>query len=72
MNYEEVYLSAYASVPEVRRGLEDYLRFYNGLGRHQSLGSGSRPRSSMDSLMEGGVSPEKGDRITGRRAGILG
>lgn len=38
MNYEEVYLRAYASVPEVQRGLEDYLRFYNGIGRHQSPG----------------------------------
>ena len=36
--YEEVYLKAYASVLEAQRGLEDYLRFYNGLRPHQALG----------------------------------
>ena len=38
VKYEEVYLKAYASVLEARRGLEDYFRFYNGLRPHQALG----------------------------------
>ena len=38
VKYEDVYLKAYASVLEARRGLEDYFRFYNGLKPHQALG----------------------------------
>ena len=38
MKYEGVYLKAYASVLEARRGLEDYLQFYNGIRPHQTLG----------------------------------
>ena len=38
VKYEEVYLKAYASVPEAQRELEDYFRFYNGLRPHQALG----------------------------------
>ena len=38
VKYEEVYLKAYASVLETKRGLEDYFRFYNGLRPHQALG----------------------------------
>ena len=38
MKYEEVYLKAYADAHEARKGLENYLRFYNHLGPHQSPG----------------------------------
>ena len=38
VKYEEVYLKAYASVLEAKRGLEDYFRFYNRLRPHQALG----------------------------------
>ena len=38
VKYEEVYLRAYVSILEARRGLEDYFRFYNGLRPHQGLG----------------------------------
>ena len=38
VKYEEVYLKAYANVPEARRELGDYFRFYNDLRPHQALG----------------------------------
>ena len=38
VKYEEVYLKVYASVLDAQRGLEDYVRFYNGLRPHQALG----------------------------------
>ena len=38
VKYEEVYLKAYAGVPEAQRGLADYFRLYNGLRPHQALG----------------------------------
>ena len=38
VKYEEVYLKAYASVPEAQRELEGYFRFYNGIRPHQALG----------------------------------
>ncbi len=49
VKYEEVYLKAYASVPEAQKGLEDYFRFYNGLRPHQAWATGPRPRSSTKS-----------------------
>ncbi|MBV9840216.1 MAG: transposase, partial [Sphingomonadaceae bacterium] len=36
--YEEVYLHAYASVPEARAGIGRYLEFYNAVRPHSSLG----------------------------------
>ena len=38
VKYEEVYLKAYANVPEAHRGLEDCFRFYNRLRPHHALG----------------------------------
>ena len=35
---EEVYLKAYANVPEARASIGKYLDFYNGRRPHQSLG----------------------------------
>ena len=38
LKYEEVYLKAYASVPEARTSIGAWLAFYNGERKHQSLG----------------------------------
>ena len=37
VKYEEVYLKAYDSIAEARKGLKAYFDFYNRLRRHQSL-----------------------------------
>ena len=37
IKYEEVYLRAYASVPEARASIRRYLGFYNGRRPHSSL-----------------------------------
>ncbi len=39
VKYEEVYLNAYASVPEARAGLGRYLAFYNSVRPHSALGA---------------------------------
>lgn len=38
VKYEEVYLKAYANVPEGRASIGKYLDFYNARKSHQSLG----------------------------------
>ena len=38
VKYEEVYLKAYTSASETRRGLGAYFRFYNNQRPHQALG----------------------------------
>ena len=38
VKYEEVYLNAYASVPEARAGIGRYMAFYNALRPHSALG----------------------------------
>ena len=38
VKYEEVYLRAYTSVSEARASIGRYLRFYNGMRPHSSLG----------------------------------
>lgn len=42
IKYEEVYLKAYASVPEARASINQYLAFYNSRRPHSSL-DGSPP-----------------------------
>jgi putative transposase len=37
VKYEEVYLKAYESLSEAKKGLGDYFEFYNSRRRHQSL-----------------------------------
>lgn len=37
LKYEEIYIKAYASVPEARRGIGDWLTFYNDRRLHQAL-----------------------------------
>ncbi len=48
IKYEEVYLHAYDSVSEARRGLERYLTFYNHSGHTQRLTDQHRMRSISD------------------------
>ena len=38
VKYEEVYLHAYASVPEARAGISRYIGFYNAVRPHSALG----------------------------------
>ena len=38
VKYEEVYLNAYASVPEARAGIGCYIAFYNAVRPHSALG----------------------------------
>jgi len=38
LKYEDVYIKAYASVPEARRGIGGWLTFYNDERLHQALG----------------------------------
>ncbi len=37
VKYQDVYLKAYSSIAEVRKGLREYFEFYNSRRRHQSL-----------------------------------
>ncbi|WP_153039320.1 integrase core domain-containing protein, partial [Pseudovibrio axinellae] len=37
IKYEEVYLKAYASVPEARKSIKQYITFYNQKRPHSSL-----------------------------------
>src|SRR5271168_633618 len=38
LKYEDIYIKAYASVPEARRGIGGWLTFYNDERLHQALG----------------------------------
>jgi putative transposase len=38
LKYEDIYIKAYASVPEARHGIGAWLSFYNGERLHQALG----------------------------------
>ena len=38
LKYEDVYIKAYASVPQARRGISGWLSFYNNERLHQALG----------------------------------
>jgi putative transposase len=49
VKYEEVYLKAYGSVAEARRGLGGYLTFYNDVRPHQSFGYRT-PREVFEGL----------------------
>jgi putative transposase len=47
LKYEEVFIKAYGSVIEARRGIGDWLRFYNEERPHQALGYRT-PRGVFD------------------------
>jgi putative transposase len=50
VKYEEVYLKAYASVPEARASIGKYLDFYNGRRPHQSLGRQTPDQAYFNAL----------------------
>ena len=50
VKYEEVYLKAYANVPEARASIGKYRDFYNGKRPHQSLGRQTPDQAYFTSL----------------------
>jgi putative transposase len=50
VKYEEVYLKAYANVPEARASIGRYLDFYNGRRPHQSLGRQTPDQAYFNAL----------------------
>lgn len=50
VKYEEVYLKAYANVPEARASIGKYLDFYNGKRPHQSLARQTPDQAYFKSL----------------------
>jgi putative transposase len=50
LKYEEVYLKAYANVPEARASIGKYLDFYNGRRPHQSLGRQTPDQTYFNAL----------------------
>ena len=50
VKYEEVYLKAYANVPEARASLGKYLAFYNATRPHQSLGRQTPDQAYFNAL----------------------
>jgi putative transposase len=50
IKYEEVYLRAYASVPEARASIGRYLAFYNGTRPHSSLGGQTPDQAYLKTL----------------------
>ena len=60
VKYEEVYLKAYADVPEARRGIGAYLRFYNDQRPRQAFGY----RTPAQAFAQRGISSTAGDSLT--------
>lgn len=54
LKYEDIYLKAYAGIPELLVGLADYFAFYNDCRPHQSLGYAT-PNQVYDSGQGGGA-----------------
>jgi putative transposase len=50
VKYEEVYLKAYANVPEARASIGKYLDFYNGRRPHQSLARQTPDQAFINAL----------------------
>jgi putative transposase len=50
IKYEEIYLRAYASVPEARASIGRYLAFYNGTRPHSSLGGQTPDQAYLKTL----------------------
>lgn len=51
LKYEEVYLKEYRNVKEARKGIKEYMDFYNNERPHQSL-DGKRPREVFFGLYQ--------------------
>ena len=54
VKYEDIYLKEYRTVPELKRGISEYFRFYNMERFHQSL-SYKTPDEVYASATGGGV-----------------
>ncbi len=50
VNYEEIYLHAYANVPEARASIGRYLAFYNSTRPHSSLGGQTPDQAYISAL----------------------
>ena len=66
VKYEEVYLRAYASVPEARSSLGRYLNFYNTKRPHSSLDRQTPDRAYLHQLL-----PILSSSITGQKSTYL-
>jgi putative transposase len=53
VKYENIYLRAYDSIPELRSGLKEYFYFYNSQKTHQSLANQTPDEVKIDSLIKG-------------------
>jgi putative transposase len=72
LKYEEVFIKAYGSVMEARRGIGGWLRFYNEERPHQALGYRT-PRGVFDGEAceaVGGASAMAGCGVAERRTGL--
>lgn len=54
LKYEDIYIKRYESVPELRKGLIDYFRYYNEGRQHESLGYQTPGRVYRNKLAECG------------------
>ena len=50
IKYEEIYLHAYANVPEARAGIRRYIEFYNTRRPHSSLDRQTPDQANFNSL----------------------
>jgi len=64
LKYEEVYLHAYDDLSQARRGIEGYVRYYNGSRKHASLGRRT-PDRVYAGVAAGLVKPARHPRSTG-------
>jgi len=67
VKYEEVYLRAYESVAEARRGLKQYFTFYNDRRPHQALG-GMTPAKRYQQEMSTCTAPSPRERVPKKAA----
>ena len=61
VKYEEVYLKAYESVREARKGIGEYFQFYNIQRPHQALNYRT-PLDVFDSIIEEPISSSADER----------
>ena len=54
LKYEDIKLNDYVSLPQLRRGVQSYVNFYNGQRLHSALGY-----QTPDSVYEGRCVPDK-------------
>ncbi len=70
VKYDEVYLKAYESVRQARKGIEDYLRFYNTQRLHQGLGYRA-PIRLFDPNIEDAVSSSWDERSDPQQRAVV-